>query len=138
MTPGIHVAAGIILNAAGQVLLALRPSHKHQGGLWEFPGGKVEPGESVQVALRRELHEELNLEVGDCSPFVLIDHDYGDKQVRLDVWLVTSHRGAVHGKEEQQIAWVAIEELGNYRFPAANQGIVVALQQWVAGQGGRQ
>jgi len=138
MTPEIHVAAGIILNGAGQVLLALRPSHKHQGGLWEFPGGKVEPGENVQEALRRELQEELNLQVGDCSPFLLIDHDYGDKQVRLDVWLVTSHQGAVHGREGQQIAWVAINELGNYRFPAANQGIVAALHQWVAGQEGPQ
>lgn len=136
MAAGIHVAAGVILNEAGQVLLALRPLHKHQGGLWEFPGGKVEDGESVEAALRRELQEELNLVAGVCSPFLVIDHDYGDKRVRLDVWLVASHQGLAHGREGQQIAWVAIADLPGYRFPAANHGIVTALLQWAAARGG--
>jgi len=132
MAASIHVAAGVILNESGQVLLALRPPHKHQGGMWEFPGGKVEDGETVQAALRRELQEELNLLVDTCSPFLVIDHDYGDKQVRLDVWLVPSHRGTAHGREGQEIQWVAIADLPAYRFPAANHGIVTALLQWAA------
>lgn len=123
----IHVAAGVILNSERQVLLALRPRAKHQGGLWEFPGGKVEAGESVQDALARELLEEINLTVLESSPFLVIDHDYGDKQVKLDVWLVTKHSGVPHGSEGQEIAWVGIADLQRYQFPEANAEIVAAL-----------
>lgn len=124
----IHVAAGVILGDDA-VLLALRPRDKHQGGLWEFPGGKVESGERVQDALARELREELDLEVLDCEPLLVTEHDYGDKQVRLDVWLVTRHTGQAHGREGQQLAWVALADLPDYAFPAANLPIVKALQQ---------
>jgi 8-oxo-dGTP diphosphatase len=125
----IHVVAGVILNGAGEVLLALRPKHKHKGGLWEFPGGKVEPGESARAALTRELEEEIALDVEHAEPFVIIDHDYGDKQVTLDVWRVTHFSGTPHGREGQQIAWVPVAELANYQFPEANVAIVTALQQ---------
>lgn len=125
----IHVAAGVILNDRDQVLLALRPVHKHQGGLWEFPGGKVEAGESVASALARELEEELNLIVVDASPFLVIEHDYGDKHVRLDVWKVTRHTGNPQGREGQAIAWVDRAALQDYRFPAANMAIVDALSK---------
>ncbi len=127
MASAMHVAAGVILDAEGRVLLALRPKHKHKGGLWEFPGGKVETGESVRDALHRELQEELALTVIDASPFLIIEHDYGDKQVTLDVWLVTRHSGQPQGSEGQELAWVAIRELQDYRFPEANAGIVTAL-----------
>lgn len=127
MKKHIHVAAGVILNSQRQVLLALRPKDKHKGGLWEFPGGKVEAGESVQDALARELQEEINLVVLEASPFLVIDHDYGDKQVTLDVWLVSHFSGEPHGSEGQEIAWVEIADLHRYQFPEANAGIVVAL-----------
>jgi len=128
MAGRIHVAAGVILGDAG-VLLALRPLHKHQGGLWEFPGGKVEPGEAVQDALARELHEELGLDVLDCEPLLVTEHDYGDKQVCLDMWIVTLHSGQAHGREGQQLAWVPIAKLPRYDFPAANLPIVDAVLQ---------
>jgi 8-oxo-dGTP diphosphatase len=125
----IHVAAGVILGPDDLVLLALRPRDKHQGGLWEFPGGKVEAGELVQQALVRELHEELALEVLDCEPLLVTEHDYGDKQVRLDVWLVTRHQGEPQGREGQALAWVPMADLARYNFPAANLPIVNALLQ---------
>ena len=127
MTQRIHVAAGVILDSAGKVLLALRPQHKHKGGLWEFPGGKVEAGETVQHALARELREEINLVVEAAEPFLLIEHDYGDKQVTLDVWLVQRFSGEPHGSEGQQIAWVSLADLPRHQFPEANAGIVAAL-----------
>ena len=127
MSRHIHVAAGVILNDARQVLLALRPKDKHKGGLWEFPGGKVEAGESARDALARELLEEVNLVVLEAAPLLVIDHDYGDKQVTLDVWLVKRFSGIPHGSEGQQIAWVDIAALSRYEFPEANAGIVAAL-----------
>ncbi len=123
----IHVAAGVILNDSGEVLLALRPLHKHQGGLWEFPGGKVEAGESVQAALARELHEELNLTVEQSEPLLITEHDYGEKQVLLDVWVVRDFSGEPHGREGQTLRWVPISELATYKFPQANEVIVARL-----------
>lgn len=123
----IHVVAGVICNEEGRVLLALRPKHKHKGGLWEFPGGKVEAGESARDALARELLEEIALVVEDAEPFLLIEHDYGEKQVTLDVWRVQRFSGEPHGREGQQVEWVALADLRRYEFPEANAAIVAAL-----------
>ncbi|HTR00897.1 MAG TPA: 8-oxo-dGTP diphosphatase MutT [Candidatus Acidoferrum sp.] len=128
----IHVAAGVILNDDNEVLLALRPSHKHQGGLWEFPGGKVEAGEKVDDALARELMEELNLAIEAPQPFLVTEHDYADKHVKLDVWLVRRFSGEPHGREGQQLRWVPLRELPGYRFPQANVIIVERLLQELA------
>lgn len=123
----IHVAVGIILNPSREVLIALRDEGKHQGGLWEFPGGKVEAGESVTEALSRELEEELNLQVIKSSPLLEIEHNYGDKQVRLDVWQVDEFHGEASGAEGQPICWVRIENLQDFQFPDANREIVSFL-----------
>ena len=132
MPKHIHVAAGVILNTQCEVLIALRPTHKHQGGLWEFPGGKVEAGETVQQALARELLEEIDLTVLESSRLLVVDHDYGDKQVTLDAWLVTEHSGVPQGLEGQEISWVHIDNLQAYTFPEANTPIVKALQEFHA------
>ncbi|MDC1436084.1 8-oxo-dGTP diphosphatase MutT [Gammaproteobacteria bacterium] len=124
----LHVAVGIIRNDKGEVLIALRDKNQHQGGLWEFPGGKVEAGENLAVALSRELQEELDLEVLSSSPLLKVEHDYGDKQVLLDVCLVESFQGKAKGKEGQAICWVSLKELENYQFPQANREIVRFLQ----------
>ncbi|MFN0002397.1 MAG: 8-oxo-dGTP diphosphatase MutT [Pseudohongiellaceae bacterium] len=129
MASVIHVVAGVILNEQREVLLALRPLDKHQGGLWEFPGGKIEVGETVQAALARELQEEINLVVLECAPFLLIDHDYGDKKVLLDVWIIKAHSGTPYPREGQRIRWVKIRDLSSYAFPAANTPIVTALKK---------
>ena len=121
----IHVVAGVIYNASKQqVLIAKRPEHLHQGGLWEFPGGKVAENESPEQALKRELMEELAIQVSDCSPFLLTEHDYSDKLIVLDVWAVHGFTGQPKGNEGQCICWVDISELNDYQFPAANYAVL--------------
>lgn len=124
----IHVMAGVIENPAGEILIARRADKAHQGGLWEFPGGKLEPGETPEQALARELDEELGIQVRQCRPQIRIHHDYGDKQVFLDVWRVTAFSGQPHGREGQPVRWVRPEALGEFAFPLANRPIVTAAQ----------
>jgi 8-oxo-dGTP diphosphatase len=127
MTKRVHVAVAVITNSDGYVLIAKRPDHAHQGGLWEFPGGKVEAGEHLEAALQRELREELGIELQSCQPLLEIHHDYPDKQVFLDVWTVTSFSGQAYGREQQAIRWVTLETLNEYDFPEANLPILQAL-----------
>jgi len=124
----VHVAVGVLRNDQGQVLISLRADEAHQGGLWEFPGGKVEPGESVEQALSREVEEELGICVHSCTPFIQISHDYEDKSVLLDVWNVQSFSGVPRGREGQQIEWRAQSALCVDDFPRANARIIRALQ----------
>ncbi|MHA7816705.1 MAG: 8-oxo-dGTP diphosphatase MutT [Pseudohaliea sp.] len=125
----LHVAVGVVPDGEGRVLVARRPVEKHQGGRWEFPGGKVEDGESVLDALARELAEEVALEVAASEPLVVIEHDYGDRHVRLDVHLVTAWHGEVSGREGQPLRWLALLELDAGEFPAANGPIIEAIRE---------
>jgi len=124
---GVHVAVGVVRNSEGDVLIARRPAQVHQGGLWEFPGGKVESGESQQSALQRELLEELGIDITRCRPLIRIQHHYPDKHVLLDVWLVEAFNGIPHGKENQPIEWCPPSELLSLPFPAANRPIIQAM-----------
>jgi len=124
----VHVVAAVIVNRDNQVLLALRPDHVHQGGLWEFPGGKVELDESPRQALARELKEELGLELVAARPLIRVLHHYSDKSVLLDVWYVDRTEGKAQGCEGQLIRWVDRSQLDNYSFPAANLPILSALK----------
>ena len=124
----VHVAVGLLLRS-NQVLIALRPKQSHQGGLWEFPGGKVEQGESVEVALSRELKEELGVDVHSANPVMQISHSYHDKKVLLDVWAVDDFSGEPCGIEGQPVKWVSQASLQNHPFPEANQAIVLWLEQ---------
>jgi 8-oxo-dGTP diphosphatase len=123
----VHVAVGVIVDAAGNILITRRAPDSHQGGLWEFPGGKVEEGESLQAALSRELREELGIEIGPGSPLLEVQHDYGDKAVLLDVHVIRAFSGEAIGLEGQPLAWVPANELAHYTFPAANVPIVEAV-----------
>ena len=125
----VHVAVGVILDAKRNILLTRRADDAHQGGLWEFPGGKVEPGEALEDALARELREELGIEMGRISPLLEVRHDYGDKAVFLDIHVVWEFEGMARGLEDQPLAWVPVAELSKYDFPAANQPIVVAVKE---------
>jgi 8-oxo-dGTP diphosphatase len=131
------VAVGVIYNARGQVLVTRRHNHQHQGGLWELPGGKVEPGEDVLQALRRELLEELGLVVEQARPLIEIPWSYPDKTVRLQTWRVNAwHAEAGHdfsapsgvGREEQAWRWQTPSSLDPNQFPAANRSLLRAAQ----------
>lgn len=131
MIKRIHVVAAVIVHADRQsIFISRRADHLHQGGLWEFPGGKVEAGENAESALARELFEELDIAVQAARPFMQVEHDYPDKQVLLDIWQVDSFTGTARGKEGQQCRWVGLQELHNdqlFEFPAANQPILKRL-----------
>lgn len=134
----IKVAAGIILRQSvsnpqahqtRQILIAKRPNDKHQGGLWEFPGGKIEINESPEQALERELQEEINIGVLKSQFFQQIDFNYSDKNVSLLFYLVSEFSGELHGVEGQEVRWVFVSDLSQYDFPSANQEIVTRLQE---------
>ena len=124
----IHVAVGVIRDRRGRVLISERPDHVHQGGLWEFPGGKVEPGESVRDALARELREELGITVHRSRPLIQVRHRYTDRSVFLDVYVVEDFAGEPHGREGQPVAWVETDALRNKPFPEANEPIMQAAR----------
>lgn len=127
MTKLVHVAVGVIEDAEGNVFIARRAAGAHQGGLWEFPGGKLEAGETTPQALARELREELAIIIEACEPLIQIRHHYPDKSVLLDVYRVTVFRGQPVGNEGQQVQWVKKSELEHYSFPAANKPIIKAI-----------
>ncbi|RUO62492.1 8-oxo-dGTP diphosphatase MutT [Pseudidiomarina insulisalsae] len=125
----VHVAVGVIENADGDIFISKRHKDLHQGEKWEFPGGKVEAGETVYDALVRELGEECNIEVKAASPLTVIHHDYNDKRVMLDVWRVTAFSGDVRQCEGQEWLWVPVYALQAYQFPEANQAIIDLLEK---------
>ena len=137
----IHVAVGVILDLPDksaedlsggttqprQVYLTRRAADAHQGGKWEFPGGKVETAESTFIALQRELHEEIGITINSSEHLMDIRHDYGDKQVWLDIHLVSDYVGTPFGKEGQLGQWFALTDIQRLDFPAANQPIIKRL-----------
>lgn len=128
MSAPLHVMAAVIRSPEGRVLIARRPEDKDQGGLWEFPGGKRESGETRETALARELREELGIEVRQARPLIQVRHAYPNKTVLLDVWQVTAFEGEARGLEGQPVRWVWPDELPDYRFPAANYPIISAAR----------
>lgn len=123
----VHVAVGVICDGKGKILIAKRPDSAHQGGLWEFPGGKVDAGETIEQALVRELLEELNIGVLASEPLIQIRHHYPDKSVLLDVHRITRFSGVARGNEGQPIEWVDVKQLNQFEFPAANRPIISAI-----------
>jgi 8-oxo-dGTP diphosphatase len=119
----------VVLDEQSRVLISRRASAAHQGGLWEFPGGKVEPGESVERALARELREELGIGFASSQPLLLVPFNYGDKAVLLDVHVVWDFGGEPRALEGQPMAWVTAQDLSHYAFPQANVPIVAAVQK---------
>jgi len=131
MSKLVHVAVGVITSAGEnnqtQYFLTKRHDDAHQGGKWEFPGGKVEEDETIAQTLARELKEEVNIEVLSCQPLITIEHDYGDKKVCLAVFVVDHYLGEPSAQEGQQQRWCELEELKSLDFPKANKAIIAEL-----------
>lgn len=124
----MHVAAAVIIDDTGRILVSQRAEHAHQGGLWEFPGGKLEPGETAQLALARELEEELGIRPTESEPLIRIRHAYDDRLVVLDFFRVTAYQGEAKGREGQPLCWMLPEEMVAETFPAADRPVITALQ----------
>ena len=123
----VTVAVGILTDRFGRVLVTRRAPDAHQGGLWEFPGGKVEADETLLETLARELKEELGVLVETTEALMVLEHDYGDKRVSLDVHHVTNWSGEPRGLEGQPLAWQRPDQLRDWEFPAANRPILERL-----------
>lgn len=120
----IHVAVGVVIDQDQHILIAQRPAHKYKGGLWEFPGGKVEPGESAYEALQREFREEVGIEIISAIPWLKIEYLSSDRDVLLDTWLVKQFTGTPSGLEGQKICWVTADKLDQFTFPEGNKTIL--------------
>ena len=124
----IHVVAGVLYAADGHILLTQRSPGKHLAGLWEFPGGKCEPGEAPHDALRRELREEIGIEAGAIEPLIAVPWHYPEKSIVLDVYRVLGYAGSAHGREGQALRWVAPNKLTSVPMPAADRPVIAALR----------
>ena len=127
MTPAVHVVAAVLRDAAGRVLIAQRPPGKHMAGYWEFPGGKIGAGESGEQALSRELAEELGVVLQRCHPLLQLRHDYADRVVQLEVFVVDEYGGQPSGLEAQALKWVAVAELYSHALLPADRPIIEVL-----------
>ena len=127
--PVVEVVAGAITDARGRILLARRTEGRDLAGLWEFPGGKREPGESPEAALARELHEELGIAVEIGAPLIAVPQQYPHKRLRLDVRRISAWRGTPKGLDGQALAWVPPHKLASYAMPPADRPVVAALLQ---------
>ncbi len=125
----VEVVAGVIRDARGRVLLTRRTEGRDLAGLWEFPGGKREPGESPEAALIRELREELGIDVEIGAALINVPQAYPDKRLQLDVRMIEQWRGPVRGLEGQALAWVPPHKLASYAMPPADRPVVAALRQ---------
>src|SRR5262245_61173861 len=127
--PTIRVVAGALFDAAGRVLIAQRPAGKHMAGRWEFPGGKIDAGESELEALRRELLEELGVRLEHAERMLELAHDYPGRRVELCMWRVTAYRGEPRTLDGQALKWVDPADLGSEDLLEADRPIVQALQR---------
>ena len=129
----VLVSAVALIDPDGRVLLAQRPEGKSMAGLWEFPGGKVEPGETPEHALIRELHEELGIDTwASClAPLTFASHSYDDFHLLMPVFACRKWEGIVRGRENQALKWVRAESLTDYPMPEADKPLIPVLRDWL-------
>jgi len=129
ISASVHVVAGVLTDPRGRILLARRTAGRDLAGAWEFPGGKLEAGETPFQALERELHEELGIRIQSAEPLITVAQAYRDKRIVLDVHRVTRFSGTPRGLEKQALAWSPSEKLASYTMPPADRPVVAALTQ---------
>ena len=129
----VLVSAVALIDADGRVLLAQRPPGKSLAGLWEFPGGKVEPGESPEIALIRELHEELGIETWQSclAPLTFASHGYPDFHLLMPLFACRRWEGIVTPREGHQLQWVHARQLTQYPMPPADLPLIPILRDWL-------
>lgn len=129
----VLVAAVALVDADGRILLAQRPEGKSMAGLWEFPGGKIEPGETPEAALIRELHEELGIDTwASClAPLSFASHAYEDFHLLMPLFICRKWEGQVTSREGQALKWVRPVDLRNYPMPAADVPLIPILRDWL-------
>jgi 8-oxo-dGTP diphosphatase len=133
LTRIVLVAACALIDVDGRVLLAQRPEGKSMAGLWEFPGGKVEPGETPEACLIRELHEELGVDTwASClAPLTFASHGYEDFHLLMPLYICRKWQGTPHSKEDQALKWVAPGKLRDYPMPPADIPLIPILRDWL-------
>jgi 8-oxo-dGTP diphosphatase len=131
--PRLRVVAGALRNERGEVLIADRPAGRHLAGRWEFPGGKVGPGETDQAALERELQEELGVRVQDSAWVMTLCHDYPERSVELVLFDVARFEGEPQPRDGQRLKWVALSGLAAEDILEADRPFIAALQQRATG-----
>ena len=126
----MHVVIGLIVNENAKFCIADRPQSPHLGEIWEFPGGKVEPKETAFAALKRELKEEIGIDVKTASPWMTSSYSFDQpNDTLLDFWHVTSFEGEPQGLEGQRVLWVAPEAIDQYPMPSGNNPVLQRLQE---------
>lgn len=129
--PHKKIGVAVIWNEKEQILIDRRRQEGAMGGLWEFPGGKIEPGETIEECIKREIDEELAIDIEVGEHLITIEHDYTDLRVTLAVHECRHFEGVPKPLECDEIRWVNLEQLEQFNFPAANFRIIKALQQKV-------
>jgi 8-oxo-dGTP diphosphatase len=129
LPPGaVEIVAGALIDERGRVLIAQRPAGKELAGRWEFPGGKLHPGESPYSGLVRELREELGVDVHAAERLIRYSHEYPDKVVSLDMWVVSKWTGEARGLDGQALRWVEVRDLDGADILEADRPIIEALR----------
>ena len=124
----VHVVAGALFDDSRRVLIAQRPAGKHMAGGWEFPGGKLDGSEEALAGLKRELREELGIEVHGAEPLICYEYQYPERTVLLDLWRVTEYSGVPQSLDGQALQWVALDELDSVGLLEADRPMIVALR----------
>ena len=129
----VLVAAVALIDRDGRILLARRPEGKPMAGLWEFPGGKIEPGETPEACLIRELHEELGIDTWESclAPLSFASHTYDDFHLLMPLFACRKWEGIAHGREGQALAWALPARLGDYAMPPADIPLIAVLRDWL-------
>ena len=128
--PGLRVVAAALFDAERRVLIAERPAGKHMAGWWEFPGGKVDGDETDSAALVRELREELDVEVHEAAPLIAYEHQYPERRVLLDLWVVTRYSGEPQPLDAPALQWTAIDDLERVGLLEADRPMIAALRDY--------